>query len=133
MISLEQMRNEERDINNSVINKYLSEGNIASAISYALLLTGKIPDDEREALAERMAGSFNDTLSAENIRKFVSNATANLEVPVRDYDDEIDAYYNRGPTGIANPADYMSRVKVTKEDTDGDGDTDKMTIEKKEE
>lgn len=31
--------------------------------------------------------------------------------------------YDYGPTGIANPAEYMSSVTIEK-DTDGDGDTD---------
>lgn len=35
-----------------------------------------------------------------------------------------------GPTGIANPADYMSSVTETEEDTNGDGNIDKVTIEK---
>ena len=42
-----------------------------------------------------------------------------------------------GAAGIANPADYLSAMKIgdayekqtTYEDTDGDGDIDKMTIE----
>lgn len=37
------------------------------------------------------------------------------------------------PTGIANPAEYMSSVTKTEEDTDGDGNIDKVTIEKEEE
>ena len=40
--------------------------------------------------------------------------------------DEDAAKEYSNPTGIANPADYMSSIKVTKtkEDTDGDGDGD---------
>lgn len=35
--------------------------------------------------------------------------------------------YDYGPTGIANPAEYMSSVTIEK-DTDGDGDTDIKVI-----
>ena len=44
-----------------------------------------------------------------------------------------DGIRKSNPTGIANPADYMSSIKVTetKKDIDGDGDVDKVEIEKK--
>jgi hypothetical protein len=37
---------------------------------------------------------------------------------------------SHGPTGIANPSDYMS---IVQEDTDNDGDIDKVSIEEKNE
>lgn len=44
------------------------------------------------------------------------------------FNNAIKAKY--GPTGIANPAEYMSSVTETEEDTNGDGNIDKVTIEK---
>ena len=41
-----------------------------------------------------------------------------------------DIIANRGPTGIANPSDYMS---IVQEDTDNDGDIDKVSIEEHDE
>ena len=61
-----------------------------------------------------------------------------LNALYNDYDDyeEMAKYYpsifgdNNSPTGIANPADYMS---IVQEDTDNDGDIDKVSIEEKNE
>ncbi|MBP5594488.1 MAG: hypothetical protein J6Y02_03835 [Pseudobutyrivibrio sp.] len=108
MRTLEQITEDEKNYNDSIINKYLDNGDIAHAISYALMLTGKIPDSEREQLANKIANSFNDTPSVESIREFVDSATTDLEPPEGNYEDEIDAYYDHGPTGIANPADYIN-------------------------
>lgn len=47
--------------------------------------------------------------------------------------DAKKALENDNPTGIANPAEYMSSVTKTEEDTNGDGNIDKVTIEKEEE
>ena len=61
-----------------------------------------------------------------------------LNALYNDYDDyeEMAKNYpsifgdNNSPTGIANPADYMS---IVQEDTDNDGDIDKVSIEEKNE
>lgn len=41
---------------------------------------------------------------------------------------EEEDYSVDSPTGIANPSDYMS---IVQEDTDGDGDIDKVSVEEK--
>ena len=61
-----------------------------------------------------------------------------LNALYNDYDDyeEMAKNYpsifgdNNSPTGITNPADYMS---IVQEDTDNDGDIDKVSIEEKNE
>lgn len=49
---------------------------------------------------------------------------------IKEHMTDIKPGNDYGPTGIANPADYMSSVTETEEDTNGDGNIDKVTIEK---
>lgn len=84
------------------------------------------------------------TISKENLNKLYDLADSlqdytfgtfdDIDVPFDDIDDPFEQpkedYSNNSPTGIANPADYMN---IVQEDTDNDGDIDKVSIEEKNE
>ena len=57
-----------------------------------------------------------------------SDADPDHTIHDKGFNEWMDKQY--GPTGIANPAEYMSSVTKTEEDTNGDGNIDKITIEK---
>lgn len=72
-----------------------------------------------------------DQMYKDNMQHILQQLTSDPEI-----NDAIKAHskkskasegYDYGPTGIANPAEYMSSVTIEK-DTDGDGDTDIKVI-----
>ena len=72
-----------------------------------------------------------DQMYKDNMQHILQQLTSDPEIS-----DAIKAHskkskasegYDYGPTGIANPAEYMSSVTIEK-DTDGDGDTDIKVI-----
>lgn len=78
------------------------------------------------------------TISEENLNKLYDLADSlqdytfgtfdDIDVP--DFYNEMEYKFKSNPTGIANPSDYMS---IVQEDTDNDGDIDKVSIEEKNE
>lgn len=63
--------------------------------------------------------------------KYVKSLYDDINEYLQDYDEpEEEDYSNNSPTGISNPADYMSNITFEK-DTDDDGDMDtKVTVGK---
>lgn len=85
-------------------------------------------DDDEMAQLHAIADTLDEPLEAlqergERGRRLAKSFVKDLKKQQQNY----------GPTGIANPAEYMSSVTKTEEDTDGDGNIDKVTIEKEEE
>lgn len=80
------------------------------------------------------------TISKENLETLYNLADSlkdydgdieDIDVPFEQLEDGSEEDYSTdSPTGIANPADYMS---IVQEDTDNDGDIDKVSVEEKNE
>ena len=123
--SLPASSDEIRRMANEFVDTYKTTGGLGEALK-SLKASVEPYRNYYESENDKYVKSLYD-----DINEYLQDYLQDYDESEKDKDEpEEEDYRNNSPTGIANPSDYMS---IVQEDTDNDGDIDKVSIEEKDE